>query len=78
MTDTPRGLKPHGFSGNAQPYGSHWLLKTAPPAQLDNRLHHRASLTSEATRLVAERTSSKMRYCFYPWNGLPRNRPHEY
>ncbi len=31
MIDTPRELRPHGLSGNAQPYGSRWLLKAVPP-----------------------------------------------
>jgi hypothetical protein len=37
-------------------------------------MHGRASLTSKATQLVAHGTSSKVRYCFYPWERLTTER----
>jgi hypothetical protein len=77
MTDTPRGLKPHGFSGSAQPCGSHWLLK-AVPRPVGQLTPSPGERSAQLTLAQAERTLSKMCYCFYPWNGLPRNRPKEY
>jgi hypothetical protein len=72
-TDTPRGLKPHGFSGHAQPNGSRSRLKAVPPPKWTFELHRGVAWVARRPPLKRSAPRPRCVTAFTRGHDLPRN-----